>query len=100
MFGATALRRKREKERRERAAKCGANRIYPYIKPFGKNTFYPRSNNSEFWEIESLPRTTKCKVWCVLKWKLADVFRKCHKSRNQSIKLSFYPFYYFFSWKK
>ena len=40
MFGATALRRKREKERRERAAKSGANRIYPYIKPFGKNTFY------------------------------------------------------------
>ena len=37
MFGATALRRKREKERRERAARNSANAIYPYIQPFGKN---------------------------------------------------------------
>ena len=59
MFGATALRRKREKERRERAAKSGANRIYPYIKPFGKNTFYPGSNNNKFWEIESLPKNNE-----------------------------------------
>lgn len=35
MFGATAVRRKREKERRERAARNSANTIYPYIKPFG-----------------------------------------------------------------
>ena len=35
MFGATALRRKREKERRERAARNSANTIYPFIQPFG-----------------------------------------------------------------
>ena len=37
MFGATAVRRKREKERRERAARNSANTIYPFIKPFGKH---------------------------------------------------------------
>ena len=39
MFGATAVRRKREKERRERAARNSANTIYPFIKPFGKKFF-------------------------------------------------------------
>jgi len=35
MFGATAVRRKREKERRERVARNSANIIYPYIRPYG-----------------------------------------------------------------
>ena len=35
MFGATAVRRKREKERRERVARNYANIIYPYIRPYG-----------------------------------------------------------------
>ena len=42
MFGATAVRRKREKERRERAARNSANTIYPYIKPFGEGKFFLR----------------------------------------------------------
>ena len=40
MFGATAVRRKREKERRERAARLSANTIYPYIHPYGNYSFY------------------------------------------------------------
>ena len=35
MFGATAVRRKRERERRERAARQIEPQVYPYIKPFG-----------------------------------------------------------------
>ena len=42
MFGATAVRRKREKERRERAARNSANTIYPYIKPFGERKLFQR----------------------------------------------------------
>ena len=36
MFGATALRRKREREQREKAARGLEPRVFPYIKPFGK----------------------------------------------------------------
>ena len=36
MFGATALRRKRERERREKAAREAEPRIFPFIKPFGR----------------------------------------------------------------
>ena len=35
MFGATAVRRKRERERREKAARDVEPVIFPYIKPFG-----------------------------------------------------------------
>ena len=35
MFGATALRQKRERERRARAARLGDSQVFPYIKPFG-----------------------------------------------------------------
>ena len=35
MFGATAVRRKRERERREKAARGLEPPIFPYIKPFG-----------------------------------------------------------------
>ena len=42
MFGATAVRRKREKERRERLARSGTTRIYPYIKPFGTSLHRPQ----------------------------------------------------------
>ena len=35
MFGATAVRRKRERERREKAARGVEPPIFPYIKPFG-----------------------------------------------------------------
>ena len=36
MFGATALRRKREREQREKAARGLEPRVFPYIKPFGQ----------------------------------------------------------------
>ena len=35
MFGASVVRQKRERERRERAAKDLAPPVIPYIKPFG-----------------------------------------------------------------
>ena len=35
MFGATAVRRKRERERREKAARGLDPQVFPYIKPFG-----------------------------------------------------------------
>ena len=35
MFGATALRRKREREQPEKAARGSEPRVFPYIKPFG-----------------------------------------------------------------
>ena len=34
MFGATALRRKREREQREKAARGLEPQVFPYIKPF------------------------------------------------------------------
>ena len=36
MFGATAVRRKRERERREKAARGLEPAIFPFIKPFGQ----------------------------------------------------------------
>ena len=37
MFGATALRRKREREKREKALRGGVDqKVFPYIPPFGK----------------------------------------------------------------
>ena len=36
MFGATAVRRKREREQREKAARGFEPEVFPYIKPFGK----------------------------------------------------------------
>ena len=35
MFGATAVRRKRERERREKAARGLEPQVFPHIKPFG-----------------------------------------------------------------
>ena len=35
MFGASAVRKKREREQREKLARGGEPRIFPYIKPFG-----------------------------------------------------------------
>ena len=35
MFGATAVRQKRERERRSRALRLVDQQVFPYIKPFG-----------------------------------------------------------------
>ena len=36
MFGATAVRRKREREQREKATRGVEPQVFPYIKPFGQ----------------------------------------------------------------
>ena len=35
MFGATAVRQKRERERREKLARLVEQQVFPYIKPYG-----------------------------------------------------------------
>ena len=64
MFGATAVRRKRERERREKAARGLEPPVFPFIKPFGprfdknqlpyfkyQQTFRPSDQNKDPSEV-------------------------------------------------
>ena len=88
MFGATAVRRKREKERRERVARNSANIIYPYIKPYGNKKLQPIFM---FYKIDTHSSITeqKCKIQMIFSGPRFDKYQLPYFKHRQHLFLDF-----------
>ena len=70
MFGAGAVRRKRERERKEKAARGLEPPVFPYIKPFGqrfeRNKLayfkYRQLQNAALWEVSVVFYSVNCLI--------------------------------------